>query len=117
AQGTADVQRYEPELVEIETRTEAGGVLVLTDTWYPGWRATVDGEPAPVLEVDHALRGVVLPPGAHLVEFRYRPLSFLVGAWTSVATLAGLGLWAGRRALARRPGWAVETPLLEDAAV
>ena len=117
ASGTASIDRYEPEFVGIDARTDTGGVLVLTDTWYPGWEATVDGEPVPVLEVDHALRGVALPPGSHRVEFRFRPLSFVMGAWTSVATLAGLGLWAGRRAMARSPRPEVETAPLEDATV
>jgi hypothetical protein len=117
ASGTASIDRYEPEFVGIDARTDTGGVLVLTDTWYPGWEATVDGEPVPVLEVDHALRGVALPPGSHRVEFRFRPLSFVMGAWTSVATLAGLGLWAGRQAMARSPRPEVETAPLEDATV
>ena len=61
------------------------GYLVLTDTYYPGWQATVDEEPAQILAADHAFRAVALGPGEHMVIFEYTPLSFRIGAWTSLA--------------------------------
>ena len=49
-------------------------LLVLADTGHPGWRATVDGRPAPLLSADGCLRAVALPqPGPHQVAFTYRP--------------------------------------------
>jgi hypothetical protein len=97
ASGTADVVTYAPERVEAEAHSASGGVLVLTDTWFPGWKATVDGSPTSVLEVDHALRGVYVPPGTHKVTFEYRPASFTVGASATLLTLAGLAAWGFRR--------------------
>ena len=47
---------------------------MLADTWFPGWKATVDGRSAPIVRTDQLLRGVVLPAGAHTVEFTYVPL-------------------------------------------
>lgn len=72
--------------------------LVVSDSHYPGWTATVDGQEAPIHRADLALRAVLLPRGAHTVRFDYRPLSFRLGLALSV--LSGLGLAA---VLLRRP--------------
>jgi hypothetical protein len=64
---------YDSGRVSLSARLQCAGFLVLTDTWYPGWRATVDGRETPIHEAYGALRGVVVPAGAHTVEFRYRP--------------------------------------------
>jgi len=77
------------------------GYLVLTDTFYPGWQATVDGEPAEILPADHAFRAVSLEAGEHTIRFEYRPLSFRVGAWVSLG--AGLLLAAALIGGRRRP--------------
>jgi hypothetical protein len=61
------------ELLQAEVELDARGVLVIADTWYPGWEATVDGVQAEVLRVDHDFRGLVLEPGVHQVELRYAP--------------------------------------------
>ncbi len=69
-----------------------GGVVRLADAYDPGWRATCNGRPAQVLRVDHALRGVVAPPGHSVIEFRYQPRSFTYGL-----LLAGIGGARNRR--------------------
>jgi hypothetical protein len=97
---TVTIQRYAPENVEITSQSAAAGVLVLSDQAFAGWEARVDGQPRPILTVDHALRGVYLPAGTHQVSFTYAPVSFQVGAFVSVlALLAALGftLWPSRR--------------------
>jgi len=66
------------------------GVLVLADMWYPGWQATVDGNPSPVLAVDGVFRGVEVGQGTREVVFTYYPVSFRVGTGVSLAGLAVL---------------------------
>jgi hypothetical protein len=58
--------------------------LLNTQSFYPGWQATVDNRPAPVLKTDFAFQSVAVPAGVHTVEFTYRPLSLTIGACTSV---------------------------------
>ncbi len=84
----ARIVLYEPERVEIVAAVAAPALLVLTDTFYPGWRATVDGVPVAILRADHAFRGIRLEPGRHRVVFRYAPDSVWYGALlTFLATL------------------------------
>jgi len=65
-------------------------MLVLSDTWYPGWHATVDGRDAKIERIDQMLRGVRLGPGAHTVEMSYRPTSFRIGWIVSLVTALAL---------------------------
>lgn len=69
---------------------DAGGpsLLVLTATHYPGWIVTVDGRAVPIYPADVAFRGVFVPAGRHVVEFAYRPLSFMLGLAIALAALA-----------------------------
>jgi uncharacterized membrane protein YfhO len=77
-----------PNGVTIRAVLDAPGYLVLADTWYPGWRATVDGEPAELLRANYAFRAVRLEAGEHTVEMVYRPTSVLVGGALSLAATA-----------------------------
>jgi uncharacterized membrane protein YfhO len=69
---------------------------VLSENHFPGWRAYVDGSAVETLRVDYGLRGVVLPPGEHRVEFVYRPKSVLFGFVVSLLALAALLVWSAR---------------------
>jgi hypothetical protein len=80
------VTHYAPERVEIEMVADAPGYLVLADAWYPGWEATVDGEPTPILRADLLFRAVAVDGGEHRVVFTFRPVSLRVGAVVSLAT-------------------------------
>lgn len=95
------VAEYSPLLVRIEAEMACRGMVVLTDTAYPGWRATVDGRPAIVHEAYGAVRGVVAESGRHVVEFRYRPDSVAWGAALTGAA-AGAAAFCARR---RRIHW------------
>ena len=85
-------------------------MLVLTDLFYPGWQALVDGRPAQMYRADYAFRGVPVPGGTHVVEFRYRPVSFIAGAMISGLTLLGLVGWCGWTAWANRTTRAHKMP-------
>jgi hypothetical protein len=96
----AEIVRYEPERVVVDTALSADGLLILSDAMYPGWTARVDDRPAPIYYTNLFMRGVFLGPGEHRVEFVYRSTLFRVALAVSVATVV-LVLAA---ALIRRPG-------------
>jgi hypothetical protein len=92
----ARLVHYHTNRVEIVAETTGPAVLVLADTYYPGWRAIVDGRPAPVLAANGIVRAVALPgPGSHVVEMRFRPTTVLAGAVVSLASIAIIGLAFG----------------------
>jgi uncharacterized membrane protein YfhO len=83
----------------MEAEMGSKGMVVLSDAFYPGWRASLDGRPVEIHEVYGGLRGVVTPAGRHVIEMRYRPGSvFVGGALTALGVLGACGVAvAGRR--------------------
>lgn len=73
-----------PNFVRIEAQMQCRGMVILTDTWFPGWRATVDGKRAKIERAYGMVRGVVVDPGNHTIEMKYRPLSVYLGAALSL---------------------------------
>jgi hypothetical protein len=88
--GSAEIVSYEPERVVVDATARRPGELVLTDLHYPGWKVTLDGEPADLHRVNYLLRGTTLPAGRHRVEFSYEPTSYRIGWIVSLLALAGL---------------------------
>jgi hypothetical protein len=86
----ARIVSYEPNHVTVEVDCAAPGYLVLTDPWYPGWMATVDGRAAPLYRADYAFRAVAVGAGQHQVRFRFQPESLKRGKMISLAALAGV---------------------------
>lgn len=74
--GTARIASWSPDRVEIEVESRQGGMLVLHETYYPGWVAEIDGRRSRILRADVLFRGVEVPPGRRTVVFRFAPLSF-----------------------------------------
>jgi hypothetical protein len=90
----------DPDRLDVDVVAHRPGMLVVSDAWDPGWKATVDGHNADVQRVDYVMRGVTVGPGTHRVEFRYRPWSFTAGWIVSLAALVallGALLWWRRR--------------------
>lgn len=85
---SAEIVEYEANRVVIQTDSPAPALLVLTDQYDEGWRATVDGSPAQVYRTDFLFRGVPIAAGRQRIEFTYRPASFVAGAFGSVAGTA-----------------------------
>ena len=81
------VLRPNADTLILDTNVHCRGLLVLSDTFYPGWRAYVDGRLDPIVEVFGALRGVVVDRGNHRIEMRYQPASVYLGALLSLAAL------------------------------
>jgi len=75
--------------LELTVRAQSRGLLVLSEIFYPGWRAAVNGKPTQIYEVDGALRGVVVPRGESRIVLRYSPWSFWLGAFLTVAAFFG----------------------------
>jgi hypothetical protein len=101
ARGRAEIVSYEPNRVTIRAATDRGGFLVLTDLYYPGWRAEIEGQPAEILRANYLFRAVWLAPGEHTVVFRYAPGSFRLGGsitlLTLIAAIVMLAWFPGRR--------------------
>jgi hypothetical protein len=97
--------RYEPDRMALRVDASAPGVLMLSEVYYPAWKAYVDGKPARLYAADHVLRAVGVPAGAHEVELRYESWTLRLGLVISAAFYAVLAvvaaIWAlrmGRRA-------------------
>ena len=96
----ASVTRYEADRVRLETSTGAPGLLVLSEVYYPAWKAYIDGRPAPIYRADHLLRAVPVPAGEHTVELQYESSSLRAGmaiSLTATAVLVALTLARIRR--------------------
>lgn len=89
--------------VEVALKACGPGYLVLSDSHYPGWEATLDEAPVPVRRANAVMRAVRVPPGAHSVRFDYRPLSFRLGALVSALALGALALALRPRGHEGRP--------------
>jgi len=98
------------ERVTLDVTATQPGFVVLTDQYYPGWTATVDGVPTPILRANYAFRAVHVPAGRTVVEFRYRPRSVWLGAVISLTTLAGIAAVVAWRMRRRGAGGARRFP-------
>ena len=78
----------------LRVQAACAGLLVLSDTYFPGWRAAVNGRAQAIYPTDGALRGVPVPKGTSRVEFRYEPRAFSIGLVLAVAGLAAfVAIW------------------------
>jgi hypothetical protein len=72
----------------LQVTSSCARILVVSETWFPGWKGWIDGRPSRVEEVDGALRGLFVPPGMHILDSKYRPLSVFLGAGVTVMFIA-----------------------------
>jgi len=106
---TSKVEMTGSQVNELAFRTEASkpALLVLSQTYYTGWKATVDGADVPVVHANIALTGIPLPAGTHDVRFRFQPWSFRAGAWLTLMSTVIIGglLFSGLRSQPRHEHW------------
>jgi uncharacterized membrane protein YfhO len=99
------ITAYSAEEVIIQVEAESDTYLLLADAYYPGWQATIDGDPTSIYRADIMFRAVRVPAGSHEVVFSYRP-AWLPGilwggvlSWGMVAVWLGYVGWRTRRAV------------------
>jgi hypothetical protein len=89
--------RYDnPERVQLETRLQKPGLVILADIFDSGWRLTIDGNPAPILRANLLMRGAAVPAGTHILVYTFEPASVRLGtliSLISLAALVGLAVW------------------------
>jgi hypothetical protein len=99
--GKAEVIKDQEVEVEVSVEADSPGFLLVSDTYYPGWRAEIDGKPTEIYRVNYAFRAVPVKVGKHLVKFSYSPTNWRVGVWISgislVIVIVGLGYTLVRR--------------------
>jgi hypothetical protein len=91
--GLAKIVFYSNNQVTIQADMDQKGLVVFSDSWFPGWVAKVDGVNQNILRVNCNMRGVVVNEGSHRIEMRYVPNSIKLGSSISVLTLIALMLW------------------------
>ncbi|GIV66377.1 MAG: hypothetical protein KatS3mg047_0770 [Bellilinea sp.] len=84
---TIEVQRDEVNLIEVAVNAVSTGWVRIADSWYPGWKATIDGHRASVERVDYLFKGVCVPAGKHTLILQYQPTAFPHVVWISLGTL------------------------------
>jgi hypothetical protein len=99
--GTAEIVEDTGNRLEVRVACDSPRILLLADTYHPGWEAEVDGTRVPVLEANYAFRAVTVPAGVHRVVWRFRHPGAAAGAWLGVAGLIACAV-LGTAALASR---------------
>ena len=106
--GQAKIVDEIPTRVNVAIDMQTPGLLVLADHWDVGWHAYLDGRQVPVLQTNHAIRGVEVPAGKATLEFRYEPASLTWGLRISglalLASIGWLGVGLGKRGTATPSG-------------
>jgi hypothetical protein len=103
AGGSATLESYASETVVVRTSTAAPTVLIVTDSWYPGWQYRVDGASwQEAFPVNYVFRGAAVPGGRHLIEFAFRPGSFRWGGYLSLSVFVLLAVLTSVEFVRRR---------------
>ncbi len=79
-----------PQRAVLEVTLQSSGLVVLSDVYYPGWQLRIDDVAAPIFRVNLAMRGALVSPGKHRLEYSYAPLSFRLGL---IGSILGVGGW------------------------
>jgi hypothetical protein len=91
------VAKYLPTALALDVASDRPGYLVLNETYYPGWKASIDGHETPVYRANYEFKAVAVPAGSHRIEFWFSPRSFQIGLGVTLVTLvasAVLCMWS-----------------------
>ncbi len=83
--GNAKITKYTSNSITITAQTNKNALLFLSEIFYPGWKAYVDGQETAIYRADYTFRSIVVPAGSHTVVFSYEPLSFTIGCWSFIS--------------------------------
>lgn len=97
--GDVRIVEYHHDRILMRSNLREPGIVVVSDSWNPGWYVKIDGRYTPIGKVDVTFRGIAVPVGAHEISMFYAPRSLLVGKLVSLVTIVGLGLffWKWKR--------------------
>jgi hypothetical protein len=101
-EGEARIESRGTGHIRLTTHSNRPALLVYSQAWAPGWRATIDGRPTPVARVDGALIGLAIPAGARYITLDYVPLGWQVSWPISLLAAAALAAWGSANWLGRR---------------
>ena len=77
--GTVDLETYTPDAISVKLNTKNNSLFFISDTYFNGWNAYVNGEKAKILRADYTFRAVAIPANSKRLEFKYEPISFKLG--------------------------------------
>jgi uncharacterized membrane protein YfhO len=86
---SVDILKYSAQHIDIKVFSEKKGIMILSDSYYPGWEASIDGQPVKIYPADYAFRAIAIPAGEHMVTFRFNPFSFNTGFAITLIFLLG----------------------------
>ncbi|MDP3988162.1 MAG: YfhO family protein [Candidatus Levybacteria bacterium] len=89
-----NIDLYSPNEIKLSVNSETDQLLFISDTYYPGWQAAVDGKETKIYRADYAFRAIIVPKGNHKILFEYKPKSFYLGLKITIVGIISLFLCA-----------------------
>jgi hypothetical protein len=105
SRGSVQIGRPNPEQFSAKTSSPCPSWLFSSETYYPGWKAFLDGKETRIFVADYAFRAVEVPAGEHEIQFSYQPVSFRIGLYAGFAALVNILI-----ALANKNNWKKSGP-------
>lgn len=87
------ISDYKSQEVRISAVSNKNAFLVLSDAYYPGWKAYLDGDEVPIYRANHVMRAIYVPKGKHKILFKYEPLSIKIGIYLSLTSLVFMSIF------------------------
>ncbi len=92
-QGSVRIDSYKSNTVDLTVNSKSRQFLFLSDSYFPGWKAYINGKPTKILRANYMFRAIVIGPGKHQVRFEYDPLSFKLGLAVTLTTILLCGVY------------------------